>query len=40
MTPRCQTLFSVCLFYALNALLLWSVRRQRNARRADQSRQC
>ena len=34
MTPQCHTFFTVCLFYALNALLLWTVRRDRNARRA------
>jgi hypothetical protein len=33
MTPQNHTLFSVCLFYSLNALLLWTIRRERNAKK-------
>jgi len=29
MTPQAHTIYSVCLLFALNALLLWTGRRQR-----------
>jgi hypothetical protein len=38
MVPQCQTLFSVCLFCALSALLLWTARRERNAERRRAAR--
>lgn len=33
MTPECHTMFSVCLFFSLSSLLLWTARRDRRCRR-------
>ena|SRR5208283_5628486 len=33
MTPQCHTMFSVCLFFSLSSLLLWTARRDRRCRR-------